>query len=61
MTPVKEAQKTEHRRSNDQQSQPDSESSYDVVSGAASRTPGSAKEKSPPADSKAEESDEDWE
>jgi hypothetical protein len=57
----KDTQKTEPRRSNDQQSQADSESSYDVVSGAASRTPGSPKEKSPTAVSKTEDSDEDWE
>ncbi|KAJ5993689.1 hypothetical protein N7451_009413 [Penicillium sp. IBT 35674x] len=56
-----EAQKAEPRRSNDQQSQADSESSYDVVSGAASRTPGSPKEKSSATDSKAEDSDDDWE
>jgi hypothetical protein len=49
----------EPRRSNDQQSQPDSESSYDVVSGTTSHTPASPKEKSPV---KADESDEeDWE
>ncbi|KAJ5136515.1 hypothetical protein N7448_005069 [Penicillium atrosanguineum] len=53
--------KAEPRRSNDQQSQADSESSYDVVSGAASRTPGSPKEKSPTTESKADDSDEDWE
>ncbi|PYI12737.1 BSD-domain-containing protein [Aspergillus sclerotiicarbonarius CBS 121057] len=47
---------TEPRRSNDQQSQPDSESSYDLVSGATSRTPASPKEK--PKD---DESDDDWE
>ncbi|KAJ6095825.1 hypothetical protein N7486_006571 [Penicillium sp. IBT 16267x] len=56
-----EAQKAEPRRSNDQHSQADSESSYDVVSGAASRTPGSPKEKSSTTDSKAEDSDDDWE
>lgn len=49
-------QKREPRHSNDQQSQPDSESSYDVVSATASRTPGSPKEKSPK-----EDSDDDWE
>lgn len=48
----------ERRPSNDQHSQPDSESSYDVVSGAPSRTTGSPKEKSV---DKADESDEDWE
>ncbi|RAK97396.1 BSD domain-containing protein [Aspergillus ibericus CBS 121593] len=47
---------TEPRRSNDQQSQPDSESSYDLVSGTTSRTPASPKEK--PKD---DESDDDWE
>lgn len=51
----------EPRRSNDQQSQADSESSYDVVSGTTSRTPGSPKEKSPATDAKGEESDDDWE
>ncbi|KAA8644244.1 hypothetical protein EYZ11_008058 [Aspergillus tanneri] len=45
----------EPRRSNDQHSQADSESSYDVVSGATSRAPTSPKEK------KDEDSDEDWE
>ena len=52
---------TGHRSSNDQQSQPDSESSYDIVSGAASRTPGSPKEKSPTSNTKGDDSDEDWE
>ncbi|KAJ5669716.1 hypothetical protein N7462_010786 [Penicillium macrosclerotiorum] len=56
-----DAQKPEPRRSNDQQSQADSESSYDVVSGTASRAPGSPKEKSSATDTKADESDEDWE
>lgn len=53
----------EPRRSNDQQSQADSESSYDLVSGTNSRAPGSPREKfSPSLISKAEESDEeDWE
>ncbi|OJK02311.1 hypothetical protein ASPACDRAFT_76712 [Aspergillus aculeatus ATCC 16872] len=55
-TIVKTANPTEPRRSNDQQSQPDSESSYDLVSGATSRTPASPKEK--PKD---DESDDDWE
>ena len=50
----------ETRRSNDQQSQADSESSYDVVSGTTSRTPGSPKEKSP-TNAKGDDSDEDWE
>lgn len=51
---------TEPRRSNDQQSQADSESSYDVVSGTTSRTPGSPKEKSP-TEAKADDSEDDWE
>lgn len=46
----------EPRRSNDQHSQADSESSYDVVSGATSRTPASPKDKA-----KDDDSDEDWE
>lgn len=57
----KEAQKAEARRSNDLQSQADSESSYDVVSGTASRAPGSPKEKSPPTGTKTDDSDDDWE
>ncbi|OKL61223.1 hypothetical protein UA08_03366 [Talaromyces atroroseus] len=49
----------EPRRSNDQNSQPDSESSYDVVSGATSQTPASPREK---PSAKADDSDEeDWE
>lgn len=36
--------KPEGRRSHDRQSQPDSEASYDLVSGATSRAPGSPKE-----------------
>ncbi|KAL4788340.1 hypothetical protein BJX76DRAFT_353367 [Aspergillus varians] len=47
---------SEPRRSNDQVSQPDSESSYDLVSGATSRAPASPKEKS-----KEDDSDDDWE
>ncbi|KAJ5347318.1 hypothetical protein MYU51_004241 [Penicillium brevicompactum] len=59
LAPTTETPKAEPRRSNDQQSQADSESSYDVVSGAASKTPGSPKEKE--SASKADDSDEDWE
>lgn len=59
----------EPRKSNDQHSQPDSDASYDLVSGATSRAPGSPKDEkekekvSPIAKGKtAEESDEeDWE
>ncbi|KAJ5168756.1 uncharacterized protein N7482_004350 [Penicillium canariense] len=58
---AKDIRKAEPRRSNDQHSQADSESSYDVVSGTASRTPGSPKEKSPTTHAKAVDSDEDWE
>lgn len=51
----------EPRRSNDQQSQAGSESSYDLVSGTASRAPESPKEKMS-LSTKAEDSDEeDWE
>lgn len=53
--------KAEPRKSNDQQSQAGSESSYDVVSGATTRNPGSPKEKSPAAESKADDSDDVWE
>ncbi|KAL1977361.1 hypothetical protein VTN31DRAFT_220 [Thermomyces dupontii] len=57
---VSDATLKEPRRSNDQQSQPDSESSYDVVSGATTQTPASPREK--PADNKADDSDDDdWE
>lgn len=39
---------SESRRSNDQQSQADSDASYDLVSGTTSRTPGSPKEAGKP-------------
>ncbi|KAL5048279.1 hypothetical protein BDW71DRAFT_196291 [Aspergillus fruticulosus] len=52
----KTLKRNEPRRSNDQGSQPDSESSYDLVSGATSRTPASPNEKSNDDDS-----DDDWE
>ncbi|WEW58696.1 hypothetical protein PRK78_004164 [Emydomyces testavorans] len=57
---------SKERRSNDQQSQADSDASYDLVSGATSRAPGSPKdaEKSPTSAAKRveESSDEDdWE
>ncbi|KMU83825.1 BSD domain-containing protein [Coccidioides immitis H538.4] len=56
----------ESRNSNDQQSQADSDASYDLVSGATSRTPGSPKEteKSATSPAKAVEvssDEEDWE
>ncbi|RDW78536.1 BSD domain-containing protein [Aspergillus mulundensis] len=53
---IKPLKPSEPRKSNDQGSQPDSESSYDLVSGATSRTPASPKEKS-----KDDDSDDDWE
>ncbi|EEP76451.1 conserved hypothetical protein [Uncinocarpus reesii 1704] len=57
---------SEPRRSNDQQSQADSDASYDVVSGATTRTPGSPKEpgksSATPAKPVEDSSDEeDWE
>ncbi|KAL4803749.1 hypothetical protein BDV18DRAFT_144359 [Aspergillus unguis] len=55
-TESKTLKPNEPRRSNDQVSQPDSESSYDLVSGATSKTPASPKEKS-----KDDDSDDDWE
>lgn len=56
---------SESRRSNDQQSQADSDGSYDLVSGTTSRSPGSPKE-TPTSNlgstSKPDDSDEeDWE
>jgi hypothetical protein len=56
----------EGRKSNDQHSQPDSDASYDLVSGATSRTPGSPREDKEKLmmknGKKDEESDEeDWE
>ena len=59
----------EPRRSNDQQSQADSDASYDLVSGATSRAPGSPKDKDKTPDSAGATSDptaddsdeEDWE
>lgn len=56
----------ERRRSNDQQSQADSDASYDLVSGAASHAPGSPKEgkassATQPAAKPDDDSDEDWE
>ena len=61
---------SEPRKSQDQHSQPDSDASYDVVSGATSRAPGSPKDEKDKEKKKsglegngvAEESDEeDWE
>jgi len=46
----------EPRKSNDQHSQTGSDASYDIVSGASSRAPGSPKEAK-----KEDDSDEDWE
>jgi hypothetical protein len=55
---------SEGRKSNDQHSQPDSDASYDLVSGATSKAPGSPKEgkENGEAVKKDNESDEeDWE
>ena len=49
----------ESRRSQDQHSQPDSDASYDLVSGATSRAPGSPKETK--AKGPDDEEEEDWE
>ncbi len=51
------------RNSHDQHSQPDSDASYDLVSGATSRTPGSPKEeaKEKGAVKRDESDEEDWE
>ena len=49
------------RRSNDQQSQADSESSYDLVSGNASRAAESPKEKTPLSSTAEDSDEEDWE
>jgi hypothetical protein len=54
----------EPRRSHDEKSVADSDASYDLVSGATSRAPGSPKEekKSPSASGRNEDSEEeDWE
>lgn len=57
---VIEGAKPSERRSHDEKSVADSDASYDLVSGATSRAPGSPKDEKPRA--KAEESDEeDWE
>ncbi|KAL9639146.1 MAG: hypothetical protein Q9164_001111 [Protoblastenia rupestris] len=48
----------ESRKSQDEKSQPDSDASYDLVSGATSRAPGSPTKDSKRAD---EEEEEDWE
>ena len=56
-TDTKTLKSSEPRKSNDQNSQSGSDTSYDIVSGASSRAPGSPKE-----EKTIEESDEeDWE
>lgn len=50
----------ESRRSEDMHSQPGSDASYDLVSGATSRAPGSPKE-GRSGEKKDEDEDEDWE
>jgi hypothetical protein len=51
----------EGRRSHDRQSQPDSDASYDLVSGATSRAPGSPKEEKAKEKKDEESDEEDWE
>lgn len=52
----------EGRRSHDEKSVADSDASYDLISGATSRAPGSPKDDKPKEMDKVEESDEeDWE
>jgi hypothetical protein len=53
--------KPEGRRSHDRQSQPDSDASYDLVSGATSRAPGSPKEEKARERKDGESDEEDWE
>jgi len=53
--------KSEGRTSQDRQSQPDSDASYDLVSGATSRTPGSPKEEKEKDKKNDESEEEDWE
>ena len=60
---------TDGRRSHDEKSVADSDASYDLVSGATSRTPGSPRDETPKLahglqgvrETKDEESDDDWE
>lgn len=49
------------RRSQDQHSQPDSDASYDLVSGATSRAPGSPKTEKKQSDGEASDEEPDWE
>jgi hypothetical protein len=51
--------KAEGRSSDDRHSQPDSDASYDLVSGATSGAPGSPKDDKP-KDKKEESDEEDW-
>ncbi|CAF9922277.1 hypothetical protein IMSHALPRED_005644 [Imshaugia aleurites] len=55
--PPPELKPAEPRRSQDTQSQPDSDTSYDLVSGATSRAPGSPRA----GEKRDEEEEEDWE
>ena len=56
-TKTKTLKPSEPRKSNDQNSQSGSDASYDIVSGASSRAPGSPKE----AKTIEESDEEDWE
>lgn len=49
------------RRSQDQHSQPDSDASYDLVSGATSRAPGSPKDEKKKPEGEASDEEPDWE
>ena len=53
--------KPEGRRSHDRQSQPDSDASYDLVSGATSRAPSSPKEDKAKEKKDEQSDEEDWE
>lgn len=60
-TSATEHLKPEGRRSHDRQSQPDSDASYDLVSGATSHAPGSPKEEKSKEKRDEESEEEDWE
>ena len=56
------AKSSEPRRSDDRASRPDSDTSYDIVSGTTSQAPGSPKEDTKPSNAKKDEdSEDDWE
>lgn len=59
--PESQSLKPEPRKSDDLSSRPDSDASYDLVSGATSRAPGSPKEEKPVNKKEDESEEEDWE